>query len=263
MIIIIDGDELAYKSSCPSVCYQAGWNIYKTKKKAVEAGEGEVVQILTQPHPDTVKAQLENMVGKIRRRCGEQFSLEPSFSIVVVLSGSKNFRMDKYPDYKANRIGRERPLYLGMARQHLKNKFITQESVGQEGDDLCGILSGEDTVVCSSDKDFLTLPGWLYNIMQDKFILISEHRSWINFYTQIMVGDTADNVQGLPGVGPVKAGKILEGLETKQEMLKAVIEAFWAKGLSEGDVEKAGFLLYIRQKPGEIWSIDSVLRGDI
>jgi 5'-3' exonuclease len=40
------------------------------------------------------------------------------------------------------------------------------------------------------------------------------------------MGDSVDNIPGLPGVGPVKAAKLLEGLTTHEERRSAVIDAY-------------------------------------
>jgi len=35
------------------------------------------------------------------------------------------------------------------------------------------------------------------------------------FYKQMLMGDSADNIKGIPGVGPKKAEKLLDGLDLK------------------------------------------------
>ncbi|QZI86249.1 hypothetical protein PODOV005v1_10015 [Vibrio phage PS32B.2] len=60
------------------------------------------------------------------------------------------------------------------------------------------------------------------------------------FCTQLLTGDTVDNIPGLPRVGPVKAEAILNECNGMEECLKAVREAYrafygdeWAERLEE------------------------------
>ena len=71
------------------------------------------------------------------------------------------------------------------------------------------------------------------------------------FYTQILTGDSADNIKGIRRVGPVKAGKILEGLTTEQELYEACVKAY------DGDTERVlenARLLWLRRYEGELWN---------
>ena len=70
------------------------------------------------------------------------------------------------------------------------------------------------------------------------------------FYTQILTGDTADNIIGLYGIGPVKAKKILAGAETEQELFDRCVAQY------DGDVDKVvqnARLLWLRRKEGQLW----------
>lgn len=264
MFIYVDGDELAYKSTSPKTTWQCGWCLYKTKPQALSGGckEEDLVKNFCHPYPYSVTKQIDSMINKIVTRCKEHFIEETDFIVQPVISGEGNYR-NIHPSYKANRGNKAKPFYLAMAKDYLVSRWNAYVSVDEEADDSMGCLSGENTILASSDKDFLTVPGWLYNIMKDSFIYITEEDSWRNFYTQVMVGDVADNVKGLPKVGPVKAKKILGGIHGKQEMLQRVLKEFIDRGFTERDMETAAFLLYIRRAPGELWTLAKALKGDI
>ena len=70
------------------------------------------------------------------------------------------------------------------------------------------------------------------------------------FYTQLLTGDTADNIPGVQGIGPKKADKILEGLEDEYEMYEACLNAY--QGDLEFLVENAQ-LLWLRREEGQMW----------
>jgi 5'-3' exonuclease len=67
---------------------------------------------------------------------------------------------------------------------------------------------------------------------------------------QILTGDSADNIIGLKGIGPVKAEKILEGAVDECEMYQRCVEAY--DGVEERVIENA-HLLFLRRHEGQIW----------
>jgi DNA polymerase-1 len=81
----------------------------------------------------------------------------------------------------------------------------------------------------SSDKDFKTIPGWLYNPDRDAFSLTTETEADRNWLFQTLVGDKTDGYPGLEGVGPVGAEKLL----TKNGAIWQTVEdAFVNSGFS-------------------------------
>lgn len=61
----------------------------------------------------------------------------------IWLSGSSNFRYNIYPEYKGNRISMPRPKWEHEAKQHLKDKWQANVSVGCEADDMLGVRQYE------------------------------------------------------------------------------------------------------------------------
>ena len=57
------------------------------------------------------------------------------------------------------------------------------------------------------DKDLLQIPG--LHIYRGKYLTIDELESVRFLYKQILTGDSTDNIQGVPGIGPVNADKLL------------------------------------------------------
>ena len=49
-----------------------------------------------------------------------------------------------------------------------------------------------------------------------------------HFYSQVLIGDSTDNIPGCPGVGPVKAKQIIDKLDTSQplECWQKIVERF-------------------------------------
>lgn len=70
------------------------------------------------------------------------------------------------------------------------------------------------------------------------------------FYCQLIVGDSTDNIPGLPGKGEAAAVEALDGLDTEEEMYKAVFalyEAKYADTALERLTEQAWLLWMVRE----------------
>lgn len=133
-------------------------------------------------------------------------------------SRSDNFRRDFWPTYKENRDGKERPQYLSKAKE-ISSKLVVEEFNGRvvtkpklEADDLIGIgMSSYTMLGVSLDKDLKSCPGWYWNPEKTDFpTFITEKAADYWFHKQWLMGDSTDNIPGIPKVGPVKAGKLLD-----------------------------------------------------
>jgi len=141
--------------------------------------------------------------------------------------------------YKGTRKG-EKPKHYNNITAYMINCHPCVVAEGCEADDLLAIYqtnalrSGEETIICTRDKDLRMVEGnhfgWLCG-KQDQYgpRVVQPREGFKWFCTQLLTGDTVDNIPGLPRVGPVKAAEILEGKETIPDMLKAVREAYKAK----------------------------------
>jgi 5'-3' exonuclease len=138
------------------------------------------------------------------------------------LTGPNNFRYKIYPAYKANRVNKDKPLYLKDCQDYLVSEYKAVVSDGCEADDLLGINQTEDSVIYSIDKDLLMIPGHHFNFVTGIYKEISELDGLKQFYRQMLIGDTADNVKGVDGIGKVKATKLIDHLETEEEMSEVV-----------------------------------------
>jgi 5'-3' exonuclease len=173
----------------------------------------------------------------------------------VFITGSSNFRNEiaKTHLYKGNRKDVEKPKHLPAIRDYLIEKYSAVVSHGEEADDLIGIAAtkiGNKAIVASADKDMLQIPAYHFNFNRNEWKIVDELSGITFFYTQILTGDTADNIKGLHRVGPKTAEKILKGAETEDQLWDKVVEAY------EGDVDRVienARLLWLRRYEGQIW----------
>jgi hypothetical protein len=99
------------------------------------------------------------------------------------------------------------------------HKFICLERL--EADDVVAAISEEYKAcnvphfIASPDKDLKQVPGmlWDYKQPEPKMVTITEDEAYWNFWTQMLTGDNGDNIAGVPGLGEVKAGKIIADLK--------------------------------------------------
>jgi 5'-3' exonuclease len=180
---------------------------------------------------------------------------EVGLDYVVYLTGKGNFRdnIAKSHPYKGNRKSVQKPRHLQTARDHMESEYQAIISKGEEADDLIAKEAARldyHACVASIDKDMLQIPCWHFNIVRGDYLKVEPYGGIKFFYTQILTGDTADNIVGLWKVGPVKAKKILEDAETEEELWDLVVKAY--DGNEDRVIENAR-LLWLRREEEEIW----------
>lgn len=147
---------------------------------------------------------------------------------VLFLSRGKYFRHDFYPEYKANRP--DSPLlFLKELKVYMEERYNAYIFDGAEADDLVAYYSKtlENSIVCSADKDvFNQIPGKHFNYKKIKFIDTTKEQAESFLWLQVLMGDSVDNIKGIPGTGEVKAAKILAKAGSPRDFPKVVYEAY-------------------------------------
>lgn len=272
--LYVDADVAAYRAG------------FACEKRVIETDdEGYTIKRIEVAPPEDAREAVDSIIHDI------VFEVNPS-KYTLYLSGDNNFRKDiaTIREYKGNRNKARPPVHFDMIRQYMQDKYDTEIVNGQEADDQLGIeltKHGDCATVASVDKDLLMIPGNHYNFVKRKFAYINEDMARRIFWTQMLVGDTTDNILGCPGIGPKKAKKALkdakddlqywrrvrrtykEQFERLQERGKmpngfrfdgeVVTYPSWRTG---ADMQKSldeylteiGRLLWIRRKPMEMWS---------
>ena len=108
----------------------------------------------------------------------------------------------------------------------------------------------EDYTIITTDKDLNMLRGKRYNFVKKEFNYVTEEQAMRFFYTQLLTGDRTDNIQGIPGIGPKKAEKMLKDAVTEEEMYNVA-----KLGYADDVVllENAR-LLWLRREPLQLWT---------
>lgn len=179
----------------------------------------------------------------------------PHDEFIMFVGGNNNFRFDIFPEYKANRAKAAKPVHLAAITNHVKALgAITPE--GYEADDAVTIRAwghireNTEFVVAAIDKDLNQIPGWRFNYGTfDKPYEITPYEADLSFYSQLLTGDTSDNIPGIKGVGPVGAAKLLAECDDEREMY-TVCKETWD---DEEAMTISAKLLYMLRSDDDEW----------
>jgi DNA polymerase-1 len=217
--LLIDADMLLFRT-------MAAWEI--------EASLGDEVWVRW--------AELNTVREEFWKTIDEWLERWPGADYRLCWTGPSAFRKRIAPDYKANRAGVLKPIgYKVMKRELLDEptSFLHDEI---EADDWLGILAGalreagQEPIIVSGDKDLDQIHGrhwWPYgrkkqeepgleiieeNQLTDKVTewIVDETYAAKFFYSQVLIGDSTDNIPGCSGIGKVGAKKIVDSLNTAE-----------------------------------------------
>ena len=166
-------------------------------------------------------------------------------------------------EYKGNRKLSSKPKFFYELRNHLVSTWHSAWHPELEADDLCLIaytlLGRDNTVIASPDKDLRQVPGFFYDYKNNTKLVITEEQAEINLWTQVLTGDSTDNIGGLSGVGSKTAEKII-GDESSREALSRIVLAEYISrlGLQAGieQFNETFQLVYIRREWPDIDNIE-------
>jgi DNA polymerase-1 len=166
----------------------------------------------------------------------------PTHLAVVFDKSEKTFRTDFYPEYKAHRPEAPDDLkpQFPLIREAVRAFDIPCiEQAGYEADDLIATYAriaseaGATTMIVSSDKDLMQLVTdgvALYDTMKDKRIGRAEVIERFGVppekvvEVQALIGDSTDNVPGVPGIGVKTAAQLINEYGDLETLLEHASE---------------------------------------
>lgn len=173
-----------------------------------------------------------NMLLKLLR------DLQPDYVIVAFDVKGATMRHEEFADYKANRKPMPDDLIpqIPFIKDVVRGLSITiLEKQGVEADDIIGTLAakagelGWRTVLVSGDKDLMQLIDenvTMIDTMKDKTYDVAAVRERFGVnpdkVTEILglMGDTSDNIPGVPGIGPKTAQRLIEEYGSVEEVIR-------------------------------------------
>lgn len=199
--------------------------------------------------PSEARARVREKLDSWRRASG-------SSKVVILLTGSGGTKGDRYAiarvkPYQGQRANSRRPKNWQVLRESLElGTFggLTILDFDREADDRFGQFGWadpENTVIATQDKDIRMVPGFHINWADHRMFYLPPNtydmvhnglqygHKW--FWMQMLMGDTADFIPGLPKVGiggklklcgEVTAGNILLSATTSEEAGRLVSHAY-------------------------------------
>lgn len=166
----------------------------------------------------------------------------PGYVAMFFDAKGPTFRHERYPDYKANRP----PMPEDLVVQLPLIKEVTAgfnipviEMAGFEADDLIGTYArqaeeaGYDVVMVTGDKDFMQLVSdhiSIWDPMKDRTIGKSDVDKEFGLKPEQVIdmmglsGDTADNIPGVPGIGPKSAAALIQRFGSMDALYERIDE---------------------------------------
>lgn len=259
MRCLIDADILAYECSFAGQYNDesTGEFVMKDFDVVEEHLQQKIKEILEECMSDeepvmflTGDELLANHLNRRPKWCepSEEIELRPSFRYYEAIT----------KQYKGSRKS-PKPLHYHNIRAYMLATYNCVVSDGLEADDMLAINQTDDTIICSIDKDLRQVPGWHYSwsigarpsipiYMVDEFGTLEmvgkpkklKATGLRSLFAQVLMGDTVDNIQGIDGLGPVGAYKILSECITEMELFLATAKTYydsdpdnWEKKLRE------------------------------
>lgn len=216
---LIDGDVLKY---------QLGFAVQKTvwthkeskdsfdgKKKAKDWWAESAFTDFDENEWDTelVVEPWESCRALIEMKIGEIMQATKASKLLMCLSPHKCFRDELAftREYKGNRPD-HKPEYYHQIHQYFLDTCPHEVGDNIEADDLMGKYQNSKNWICTVDKDLNQVPGQHYNFSKGDRFDVDDYEGDMNFFIQLLSGDSTDNIQGIPGVGAVKAANFIASL---------------------------------------------------
>ena len=174
---------------------------------------------------------------------------KPKHLAVVFDAGARTFRHDLYGGYKANRPPPPDDLIpqFALVREVVESFGVrVLDARNVEADDLIATLArrakeaGQRVVIVSSDKDLMQL-------VDERTVLLDTMKNVTYDVAGVtakfgvppvqlgdllaLMGDSIDNVPGIPGVGPKTAAALVQGFGSVEQLIARVDEIAALKGL--------------------------------
>jgi 5'-3' exonuclease len=198
MIVLVDADSLVWSS-----CY----------KKRETPDDEKYLTI------EDAKLKFDEVFMSIINKIEEVYELDR----VLTFAGAKgNFRKQISKTYKANRKESDRPPILNELQNYVYDTYNAIRGEGVETDDVVATYWKEltlefgrnEVLIVSIDKDYKQFPCLIYDYHYKKqcFYDITEAEAKRNFWLQMIVGDSTDNVNYCKGYGEAYCKKAFNNL---------------------------------------------------
>jgi hypothetical protein len=113
-----------------------------------------------------------------------------------------------------------------------------------------------DTIIVSTDKDFLQLEGMHFNPNTKECYYVSCEEALRNFYKQVIIGDSADAIPGIYGIGEKSTHvRRLWSMTEEEDMFNLVLDLYKAhyRSYAQKFIKENLILLYLVRDDYAYW----------
>lgn len=278
--ILLDADIVVYRAGFSAQTTEVFENII-SKYELIQPYNQEEIKIrskVTVAKPERYAIAACNAIIK---------SIQKELNITnyhAFLTGTNNYRLQikGNKEYKGNRKDFVKPIHYDAVRNHLiKNPDVTIVD-NEEADDALGIAQFKTkhpeyftTVIVSIDKDLLQIPGWHYNLntkqliySEDpgKLVLSKDAKGRYHltgygfkwFCAQMLLGDVADNIEGIHKLGPKRVFDLLDPIYHEADLWQEIVLEYYNHGKSPVNLLGTADLLWIRRNRDQLFSRDAI-----
>lgn len=172
-------------------------------------------------------------------------------------SGNYRYDLATIKPYKGNRVDVRRPKYMEEMKQYMVDVWDAKLVRGMESDDAIAIDHYSDTekysVIIAQDKDLIQgVPGWVFNPIKDELKYNSLSQANMFHFYQMLVGDTADNIPGIKGIGDKRASALIQANDNNLDKVRTVVQELYKKEYGENwerCYDEISRLLWILRRP--------------
>lgn len=215
MIVLWDADSSIFKSC---VCSKE------------ESDDGFIHDV------DDAILKFENEYQGIVNVLAEVYDMH-DVSTLCFVQGRTNFRKIIYPKYKKQRASKPKPPLLDDIKAYAIEEHKAHVSHGVETDDsivsywrkYTDIYGTDSCIIAANDKDYKQIPCLYFDLYWKRFgelSQISEQEALLNYYTQFITGDRADEYNLIKGKGLRYVQKHISTDDSGNDMRDFVLKVY-------------------------------------
>jgi len=235
-VALVDTDSIVHAAGnvTQDVLYEIDGESFRTptlfKEYCESRGEPQDPKLYRIVYPEPVENAL-SVTKQILFSIEE--TLDPDeLEVWIAPDDSYHFRYKVFPEYKYRRKDLFKPYHFDNIREYLCSTWMAEKPEKMETDDIISIRArelrkdGDKVTIVTVDKDLDQIGGDFYNWKNKEHHHVTNSEAWRLLAAQAASGDSTDDIPGLPGVGPVKARKIVAASTTVRSALEAVQEEY-------------------------------------
>lgn len=226
----VDSDPFLYLAAhkAQPKCYWVGEADFNTQKEAIEYANEWAPELINDIKKEEFLCSpkqarkylhqcIDKSLGVYTRWFNKNLAKKYELDIIFSISSKSSFRKDIYLDYKGTRP--PKPRWYELLRAAFIDQYQPIIKDGMEADDV--VAEGHyklwkqdpnSTCIASLDKDLYNIPGIHFNTQKNSVAEVTPMEAIYTFCTQMLTGDTSDNIKAVPRVGPKTAEKLLDTL---------------------------------------------------